>query len=61
VSGRRDGTTIYYRVSESAVFDLLEDARVLLGSVLTRQQAQLSELAGSLSEDVALTRDAARA
>ena len=59
VSGRRDGTTIHYRVTEGAVFDLLEDARALIGSVLTRQQAHLSELAGSLSEDVAPTRDAA--
>ena len=60
VSGRRDGTTIYYRVTENVVFDLLEDARVLLGSVLTRQQAELTELAGSLSEEVAPNRDAAR-
>jgi DNA-binding transcriptional ArsR family regulator len=60
VAGRRDGTTIYYRVIEAAVFDLMESARVLLGSVLGRQQAQLAELAGSLSEDVAANGDAAR-
>ncbi len=60
VSGRRDGTTTYYRVIENGVFDLLEDARVLLGSVLTRRQAELTELAGSLSEEVAPNRDAAR-
>lgn len=49
VIGRRDGTTVYYRATEGAVFDLLEAARVLLGRVLDRQQAELAELAGSLS------------
>lgn len=49
VVGRRDGTTVFYRVTEGAVFDLLEAARVLLGHVLDRQQAELAELAGSLS------------
>jgi DNA-binding transcriptional ArsR family regulator len=58
VVGRRDGTTIYYRITENAVFDLLDAARVLLVSVLGRQQAQLADLAGSLSDDVALNRDA---
>lgn len=60
VAGRRDGTTIYYRVTATAVFELLEAARVLLGSVLGRQQAQLAQLAGSLSADVALNGDATR-
>jgi DNA-binding transcriptional ArsR family regulator len=50
VVGRRDGTTIYYRITESAVYDLLDAARVLLGSVLGRQQAELAALAGSLSD-----------
>jgi len=53
VSGRRDGTTVYYRVTEDAVFVLLESARVLLGGVLGRQQAQLAQLAGSLSDESA--------
>jgi ArsR family transcriptional regulator len=52
VSGRRDGTTVYYHVTEDAVFGLLEAARVLLGSILGRQQAELAELAGSLTDDV---------
>lgn len=51
VSGRRDGTTVYYRVTDDAVFGLLEAARVLLGSILGRQRAELAELAGSLSDD----------
>ena len=49
VEGRRDGTTVYYRVTESAVFDLLEAARILLGRVLARRRAELDDLAGSLS------------
>jgi DNA-binding transcriptional ArsR family regulator len=49
VEGRRDGTTVHYRVTESAVFDLLEAARILLGRVLARQRAELDDLAGSLS------------
>ena len=53
VTGRRDGTTVYYRVTEAAVFGLLESARVLLGGVLGRQQAQLAQLAGSLSDESA--------
>ncbi len=57
VSGRRDGTTIYYRVTEDAVFGLLEATRVLLESMLGRQQAELAELAGSLTDDAALWRD----
>lgn len=51
VTGRRDGTTVYYRVTEDAVFGLLEAARLLLGGVLGRQQAELAELAGSLSDE----------
>lgn len=57
VGGRRDGTTVYYRVTEDAVFGLLEAARVLLGSILGRQQAALAELAGSLTDDVTPGRD----
>lgn len=52
VSGRKNGTTVYYRVTDDAVFGLLEAARVLLGSILGRQQAELAELAGSLTDDV---------
>ena len=33
------------------MFGLLEAARVLLGGVLGRQQAELAELAGSLSDE----------
>jgi len=50
VVGRRDGTTIYYRVTEPGVYDLLDAARVLLGRVLGRQQAELAALAGSLED-----------
>jgi DNA-binding transcriptional ArsR family regulator len=52
VSGRRDGTTVYYRVTDDGVFGLLEATRVLLGSMLGRQQAELAELAGSLTDDL---------
>ena len=52
VSGRRNGTTVYYRVTDDAVFGLLEAARLVLGSVLGRQQAELAALAGSLTDDV---------
>jgi len=57
VSGRRDGTMVYYRVTDDAVFGLLEAARLLLGSVLRRQQAELAALAGSLTDDVTPRRD----
>jgi len=57
VTGRRDGTTVYYRVTEDAVFGLLESARVLLGGVLGRQQAELARLAGSLLDEPAPRHD----
>jgi DNA-binding transcriptional ArsR family regulator len=59
VGGRRDGTTIYYRVIEDAVFGLLEATRVLLADILGRQQAELAELAGSLAADAPLRPDGA--
>jgi DNA-binding transcriptional ArsR family regulator len=58
VVGRRDGTTIYYSVTEPGVYDLLDAARLLLGRVLGRQQAELAALAGSL-EDVVPPRGSA--
>lgn len=57
VNGRRDGTTVYYRVTDDAVFGVLEATRVLLASMLGRQQAELAELVGSLTDDVTLRRD----
>ncbi len=45
-AGRRDGTTDYDRVTEDAVSRLLESARVLLGGVVGRQQAELAQRAG---------------
>ncbi|HVA06444.1 MAG TPA: metalloregulator ArsR/SmtB family transcription factor [Acidimicrobiales bacterium] len=51
VARRREGTTAYYRVADDAIFGLLEAARLLLGRILGRQQALLTEIADSLSDE----------
>ena len=43
VEGRRDGTSVYYRVTDDAVFALLELAREIIGRELEARQAQLDE------------------
>jgi ArsR family transcriptional regulator len=51
VTSRRQGTTVYYRVADDAIFGLLEAARILIKQILGRQQAALTDLAHSLSGD----------
>jgi len=45
VEGRREGTSVYYRVKDPRAFQLLEVARQILTSSLEETQALLSELA----------------
>lgn len=49
VVGRREGASVHYRVTDRAVFDLLEVARGLLARALADRRAAMDELAGSLS------------
>jgi ArsR family transcriptional regulator len=44
VEPRREGTSVYYRVSDERVFDLLEAGRAIIGRRLTEQQSILREL-----------------
>lgn len=44
LESRRDGTSVYYRVRDPRVFQLLETARQLIGSYLEETQALLGEL-----------------
>lgn len=44
VDSRREGTSVYYRVDDPRVFDLLEAGRAIIGRRLTEQQAILKEL-----------------
>lgn len=45
VEGRREGTSVYYRVTDEEVFALLELARDIIGRTLEARQALLGELA----------------
>jgi DNA-binding transcriptional ArsR family regulator len=45
VEGRRDGTSVFYRVSDEEIFALLELARGIIGRTLEARQAVLHELA----------------
>lgn len=45
VEGRRDGTSVFYRVRDEEVFALLELARGIIGRTLEARQAVLHELA----------------
>lgn len=47
LESRRDGTSVYYRVRDPRIFQLLETARQLIGSHLEETQALLGELDGS--------------
>jgi ArsR family transcriptional regulator len=47
VESRREGTSVFYRVDDEHVFDLLEIARFILGRRLAEQQAILRELDAS--------------
>lgn len=44
VESRRDGTSVYYRVDDERVFDLLAAGRDIVGRQLSKQQAMLLEL-----------------
>jgi len=45
VEGRREGTSVYYRVTDDEVFALLDQARSIIGRVLEERQTLLGELA----------------
>src|SRR5713226_5437274 len=44
VESRRDGTSVYYRVDDEHVFDLLEAGRSIISRQLAEQQAILQDL-----------------
>ena len=44
VESRREGTSVYYRVADEHVFDLLEAGRVIISRQLAEQQAILQDL-----------------
>lgn len=44
VESRRDGTSVYYRVVDDRVFDLLAEARDIITRQLSEQQSLLDEL-----------------
>ena len=45
VVGRKSGTSVYYRIRDPKIFDLLDVAREIFNSHLVDTQAMLSELA----------------
>ncbi len=45
VVSRREGTSVFYRAADDAVFDLLASGRVLVARQLEGQQSMLRELA----------------
>ena len=44
MESRREGTSVYYRVADEHVFDLLEAGRVIISRQLAEQQAILQDL-----------------
>ena len=44
VEPRREGTSVFYRVTDERVFELLEAGRAIISRQLTEQQALLREL-----------------
>lgn len=44
VSSRREGTSVFYRVDDSRVFDMLAAAREIISRQLTTQQSLIHEL-----------------
>ena len=44
VESRREGTSVYYRVDDPNVFELLETARAIIGRRLAEQQSILKDL-----------------
>lgn len=47
VGSRREGTSVYYRVDDPRVFDLLEAGRAIIGRRLAEQQSMLRDLESS--------------
>lgn len=47
VGSRREGTSVYYRVDDARVFELLESGRAIIGRQLVEQQAMLRDLESS--------------
>jgi ArsR family transcriptional regulator len=47
VASRREGTSVFYRVEDERVFDLLEVGRAIIGRRLADQQSLLRELDAS--------------
>lgn len=47
LESRREGTSVFYRVRDPRIFQLLETARQLIGSYLEETQALLGELGDS--------------
>lgn len=52
VHGRKEGTSVWYSVADSAIFDLLDVARRILTTSLTETRALLAELEASEPEGV---------
>lgn len=44
ITGRKDGSSVYYSVSDRRIFDLLESAKLILTGSLTETQGLLAEL-----------------
>ncbi len=44
ISGRKDGSSVYYSVVDRRIFDLLETAKLILTGSLTETQGLLAEL-----------------
>ena len=44
VESRREGTSVYYRIADARVFDLLEAGRAIITRRLAEQQSILQEL-----------------
>ncbi len=47
VESRREGTSVFYRVDDDHVFELLEAGRAIITRQLAEQQSILSELEGT--------------
>ena len=47
VQSRREGTTVFYRVADERVFDLLAAGRDIISRQLAEQQSLLSDLSSS--------------
>ncbi|WP_217923810.1 ArsR/SmtB family transcription factor [Miltoncostaea oceani] len=56
LESRREGTSVYYRVSDPRMFDLLEVARGILTTSLEATQALLAEMATGPEQEPRTTR-----